>query len=140
MGESEGGAGGAADFRWAGGDVLQGAPAAGEQGDPAFAEAAQRALDGVAGAGIDIGFPAVCGLLDRDVHPDARAVVAGISKGWQAGRGGPGQPGQDMAAGSGDVVHRAGLGIRYPEREAAGGEDRLDVAAVSMRLAATPVS
>jgi hypothetical protein len=32
--------------------VLQGAPALAEQGEPAFAEAAQGALDGVAGAGV----------------------------------------------------------------------------------------
>jgi hypothetical protein len=83
----------------------------GEQGEPALAEAAQRTLNGVAGAGIDIKFPAVCGLLDRDVHTDARAVLAGISKGRQASRGSPVQPAPGMAAGSGDVVHRAGLGI-----------------------------
>ena len=74
--------------------MLQGAPAGGEQGEPAFAEAAQRALEGVAGAGTDIEFPAVGGLLDRDVHTDACAVVAGISKGWQAGRGSRYSPGR----------------------------------------------
>jgi hypothetical protein len=47
----------------AGGDVAQGAPAAGEQGEPAFAQAAQRTLDGVAGAGIDIQFPPAVGCL-----------------------------------------------------------------------------
>ena len=97
MGEDEGGAGDSADFRWAGGDVLQGAPAGGEQGEPAFAEAAQRALDGVAGAGTDIEFPAVGGLLDRDVHTDACAVVAGIGK----GRRRPRQPGTARAGRSG---------------------------------------
>ena len=54
MGEDEGGAGDVAGFAGAGGDVAQGAPAAGEQGEPAFSQAAQRALDGVAGSGIDI--------------------------------------------------------------------------------------
>jgi hypothetical protein len=44
--------------------VLEGAPAAGEQGEPAFTQAAQRTLDGVAGAGIDIEILPVCGLLD----------------------------------------------------------------------------
>ena len=34
--------------------MLQGPPAAGEQGEPALAEAAQGALDGVAGAGVNI--------------------------------------------------------------------------------------
>ena len=67
MGEDEGGAGDVADLAGAGGDVLEGAPALAEQGEPAFAQAAQRPLDGVAGAGIDIQFPAVCGLFDGDV-------------------------------------------------------------------------
>jgi hypothetical protein len=54
MGEDERGAGDVADFAGAGGDVLEGAPAAGEQGEPAFAQAPQRALDRIAGAAIDI--------------------------------------------------------------------------------------
>ena len=41
MGEDEGGAGDVADFAGACGDVLEGAPAADEQGEPAFAETAQ---------------------------------------------------------------------------------------------------
>ena len=41
MGEDEGGAGDVADFAGACGDVLEGAPAAEEQGEPAFAETAQ---------------------------------------------------------------------------------------------------
>ena len=53
MGEDEGGAGGVTDLARAGGDVLEGAPAAGEQGEPAFAQAAQGPLEGVAGAGVD---------------------------------------------------------------------------------------
>jgi hypothetical protein len=46
--------------------VLKGAPAAGEQGEPAFAQAAQGAEQRVAGAGIDIKVPPAGGLLDRD--------------------------------------------------------------------------
>jgi hypothetical protein len=46
MGKDEGGAGDVADLAWAGGDVLEGAPAAGEQGEPAFSQAAQRPLSG----------------------------------------------------------------------------------------------
>jgi hypothetical protein len=49
-GEDEGGAGDAADFAGAGGDVLEGAPALVEQGEPAFALAAQGPVDGVAGS------------------------------------------------------------------------------------------
>ena len=80
MGEDEGGAGDVADFARACGDVLEGAPAAGEQGEPAFSQAAQRALDGVAGAGIDIEVAAVGGLFDRDVDAYAGAVVAGAGQ------------------------------------------------------------
>ena len=50
MGEDEGGTGDVTDFVGAGGDVAQGAPAAGEYGKPTVAQAAQRSLDGVAGA------------------------------------------------------------------------------------------
>jgi hypothetical protein len=58
MGEDKGGAGDVADFAGAGGDVVKGAPAAGEQGEPSFSEAAKRTLQGVAGAGSDVKFPA----------------------------------------------------------------------------------
>jgi hypothetical protein len=74
MSEDEGRADDVADLAWAGGDVAEGAPAAGEQGEPAFAQAAQGTLDGVAGAGIDIQFPwpAVRGWLRaRDRHNQA---------------------------------------------------------------------
>ena len=67
MGAYERGAGDVAGLAGAGGDVLQGAPAAGEQRESAFAQAAQRALEGVAGASADIEVPPVCGLLDGDV-------------------------------------------------------------------------
>src|SRR5512135_3399306 len=99
MGEDERGAGDVADFGGAGGDVLQGPPSAGEQGEPALAEAAQRPLDGVTGPGVDIEVLAVCGLLDRDVNADARALVAGIGESWQAIGGSPVQPGQGVKAG-----------------------------------------
>jgi hypothetical protein len=52
MGEDEGRAGDVADLAGADGDVVQRPPAAGEQGEPAFVQAAQRPLEGVAGAGI----------------------------------------------------------------------------------------
>ena len=53
MGQDERGAGDVADFAGAGGAVLEGAPALVEQGEPAFAQAAQGPLDGVAGAGAE---------------------------------------------------------------------------------------
>ena len=57
MGQDEGGAGDGADLAGADSDVLKGAPSAGEQREPAFA---QGTLDGVAGAGIDVEFAAAC--------------------------------------------------------------------------------
>jgi len=107
MGEDEGGAGDVADLGGAGGDVLQGAPAAGKQGEPAFAEAAQGPLDGVAGTGINIEFTAVWRLLDRDVQADASAFIARIGQGGKAACGGPVDRWQGVAAGGGDVVYRA---------------------------------
>jgi hypothetical protein len=90
----------------AGGDVLEGAPAAGEQGEPAFAQAAQRAEHGVAGAGIDAGVPPASGLPDRDVHADASSFAAGIARvSSPAAAAG-------YSAGGGDVVHRARLHLR----------------------------
>src|SRR5580658_1327956 len=49
VGQDEGGAGYLGDPAGACGDVLEGAPAAGEQGEAAFALAAQPALEEVAG-------------------------------------------------------------------------------------------
>jgi hypothetical protein len=56
MGEDKGGPGDVADLAGAGGDVLESAPVLAEQGEPAFAQAAQGPLEGVAGAGADIEF------------------------------------------------------------------------------------
>jgi hypothetical protein len=49
MGKDKRGAGDAADLAGAGGDVLEDAPALGEQREPAFSQAAQGAEHGVAG-------------------------------------------------------------------------------------------
>ena len=87
MGQDERGAGDIADLAGAGGDLLEDAPAAGEQGEPAFAQAAQGPLDGVAGAGIDVQFPAALGLFDGNQDADARAVISGIGERGQPGRG-----------------------------------------------------
>src|SRR5207245_6889792 len=80
MGEDEGGAGDAADFAGAGGDVLEGAPALVEQGEPAFAEAAQGTLDGVAGAVIDVQFPAARRLFDGYQDADAAPSYPGSAR------------------------------------------------------------
>jgi len=74
MGEDERGAGYVADLAGAGSDVVQGAPAAGEQGEPAFAEAARGPLDGVPGTGADIQVPPAGGLFDRDEDADSCAL------------------------------------------------------------------
>ncbi len=94
MGEDERGAGDVAGFARAGGDVLEGAPALVEQGEPAFAQAAQGALDGVAGAGIDVEFPAIAGLFDGNVDAYSGALIAGVGQGGQAGGGGVVERGQ----------------------------------------------
>ncbi len=112
MGEDERRAGDVADFAGAGGDVVKGAPPAGEQREPSFPEAAQGTLESVVGAGIDVKFPAARRLLDGNQDADARALIAGVGKGGQAGRGGRVERGQGMGAGGGDVVHRAGFHLR----------------------------
>ena len=109
MGEDEGCAGDVAGFAGAGGDVLEGAPALVEQGEPAFAQAAQGALEGVAGAGIDIQSLSAGGLFDGNQDANAGAVVAGAGQGGQSGGGGVVEGGQGVASGGGQVVHRAGL-------------------------------
>jgi hypothetical protein len=70
--------GDSADLAGADGDVLECPPAAGEQGEAAFAQAAQGSLQGVAGAGADVGFAVAGGIAQRDVDADACAFVAGI--------------------------------------------------------------
>ena len=71
MGDDERRAGDVADFAGAGGDVVKGAPPAGEQREPSFPEAAQGTLESVAGAGIDVKFPAARRLLDGNQDADA---------------------------------------------------------------------
>ena len=97
MSENEGGAGDVTDLAGAGGDVLECAPALGEQREPAFAQAAQGALDGVAGAAADVEFTVSGWQLARDVKADAGAVVAGIGEGGQPGGGGPVKGGRAWA-------------------------------------------
>jgi hypothetical protein len=72
------------------------------------------------------------------VDADASAVIAGIGQGGQPVRGGAVERCEGVPAGSGDVVYRAGLGVRDPQREPAGAGDCLHVAAVGVRLAGIP--
>jgi len=64
--------------------VAKGAAPAGEQGEPSFPEAAQGALEGVAGTGIDVRFPAAGWLPGGNHDADARALIAGVGQGGQA--------------------------------------------------------
>jgi hypothetical protein len=66
VGQDEGGAGYLGDPARAGGDVLQGRPAAGEQREAALAPAAQPAQQQVAGALAVIGLPGAVPLLALD--------------------------------------------------------------------------
>src|SRR5215471_16980561 len=102
MGEDEGGAGDVADLAGAGGDVLEGAPAAGKQGESAFAQAAQRAEQRVAGPGIDVEFLSAGWLLDRDVDADAGAFISGVGQGGQSRCRGTVERGQGVDTGGGD--------------------------------------
>ena len=60
--------------------MLEGAPAAREQREPALAQAAQRTLDSVAGTGVNIESLPLCELRDRDVNADACTVVAWVGE------------------------------------------------------------
>lgn len=87
LSENEGCAGYLGDLARAGGDVLEGAPALGEQGECPFAEAAQGSLEGVRGAGAQVGFRPVRWLFYRDADADSGTFVSGVGQGWQAAGG-----------------------------------------------------
>src|SRR5215469_18573661 len=103
MGQDERGADDDTDLAGAGGDVLEGAPAAGEQGESALAQAAQGTEQRIAGAGIDVQLAPAGGLPDRDMDADARAVVSGVGQGGEPGRGGLVQGGQGVDPGGGEI-------------------------------------
>ena len=76
MGQDERGAGDITGLAGAGGDPLEGAPAAFDQGEAAFAPTPYRAQQHVAGTGIDArGRRVVAALLSRDL--DGRATRGG---------------------------------------------------------------
>jgi hypothetical protein len=85
MGQDERRAGDVADFAGAGGDVLEGAPALVEQGEPAFAQAAQGPLDGCrcrrrvaeVSKGGQVSGGAVEGGQGVDAFPGVVSIVAG---------------------------------------------------------------
>jgi hypothetical protein len=94
MGEDERRTGDAADLARADGDVAEDAPSAGEQGEASFSQAAQGTLEGVAGAVVDVKFPAAGRLPDGNQDADACALIAGVGKGRQVGGGGLVERGQ----------------------------------------------
>src|SRR5262249_49011920 len=108
MVEDECGAGDVAGLAWAGADVLQDAPADGEQGEPAFARATQGTLSTVASAGMEVKFPTTGWLLARDEDADPGAVVPRAGQGVQASCGGPVWGRRGMGAGRGGGVGAAG--------------------------------
>ena len=86
VGEDEGGAGYVGDAAGAGGDVLEGGPAAGEQGEAAFSLAAQAAQEEVAGELVVVEFPwrgspFLDGVLGGGFDADAGALVAAVGAG-----------------------------------------------------------
>ncbi len=87
-GEHERGLGEFADAAGADGDPLECSPAAGEQGEAAFAEAAGRAQQGVVGLVVQGEDLPVGGLLDRCLDALACAVVAGVGQCGQVESGG----------------------------------------------------
>src|SRR6266536_4065421 len=95
-----------ADFAGAGGGVLQGAPALGEESEAAFSAAARRSQQQVVGPVVDGQGLAVGGLLDRGVHAVACAFVAGVGQGRQVEvRGRPVQGAEHIVVvGDGQVV------------------------------------
>ena len=112
MGEYEGRPRDLADLAGADGDVLEGAPPPGEQGEAALAQAAQGPQQHVAGAGVDVQLRAVGGLFDRGVYPDPGAFVAGVGEGGQSSGGGGVERAEDVRAGRGQTVCEFGLGPR----------------------------
>src|SRR6202000_2796412 len=109
-----------------GGDVLEGGPALGEQGEPAFPAAAQVAEQRVPGAGAGVEFLVSGGLFHGDEDAYSSALVAGIGEARHSQGGGAVEGGQGVPAGGGDVGARAGLGRARPEWEGGRAADGLD--------------
>jgi hypothetical protein len=107
LGEDEGGTGYLGGTAGVGGDVLEGGPALGEQGEPAFSPAAQVAQQGVPGTGVNIEFLVPGGLFHRGEHADSSALVAAVGEARHSKGGCPVEGGQGVEAGGGDVVDGA---------------------------------
>jgi hypothetical protein len=137
MDEYKGGFRDAADTAWAEADVLEGAPALYQQGEPAFAQTPQGSKQGIVGPGIDVEFPPVFRLFHRREYSLASALVAGVGEDGHLGSERAGDI-QDVLAGGFDVVHVSGKDVGDPQRDAFRGDDRLDVAAEVVGLPGVP--
>ena len=91
------------------------APAAEEEREGAFAQAAQPAEQGVVGAVVHVQHLVAGGLFDRGVHADAGACVAAVGQSGQIELGvGPVQGAENVFSGRGDVVGGAGFDLGEP--------------------------
>ena len=119
--------------------VVECSPAAGEDGESAFADAAQAAEESVVGAVVHVEDLVTGGLFDRGVHADACALVAAIGERGQVELGcGPVQGTEDVLAGHGQVVHGAGFDVGHPSRETVWSGECLDVAAGLVGFSGVP--
>ena len=118
-------------------DALDGAPPLRHQGEAAFSLVAQGSQERVAGFRIDIEVAAGW-LFHRDVHARAGPFISGIGEDRQVLQVRPGF-GQDELAGRGQVMGAAGQHVADPQRDAAGGGQRLHVPGGLMSLAGVPL-
>ena len=110
LGEDEGGAGYLGGPVGVGGDVLEGCPPLGEQGESSLSAAAQAAQQRIPGAGAGVEFLVAGGLFHGDEDADSGALVGAVGQGRHSEGGGAVEGGQGVEAGGGDVVDRSGLG------------------------------
>lgn len=103
-GNLKGGLDDGADFAGTGGDAVQGAPPLCEQGEAAFAEAAEPAQECVVGAVVGVEALGAGWLFDRCVHADAGAVVASVGQSGQPVGCGGIECGQHVFTGWGQVM------------------------------------
>src|SRR5262245_18261846 len=127
--EDEGGADDLGELPGAGGGVLEGSPALGEQGEPAFSLESEAAQERVPGAVTGGEILASAGVLHGDVDAEPDTRVPAVGQGGHTEGGSVVEGGQGADAGGGDVVDVAGLSLGGPAREAVGAYDGLDAAA-----------
>src|ERR1051326_3397113 len=104
MGKYERGFDDVADLAGTGGDVMQGAPASGQDGESSLAQTTQSAEQGIVGTGVDIENLPVGRLFDRGEHANTGAVVASIGQRGQPGCGCRVQRAEHVLASAGQVM------------------------------------